>query len=604
MIFFVTSLLALFLAPLIYHVVRERQNVLTLLDGFIFTSMSGLILLVIVPGELAEAGGWWIVIFLLLGLMGPTLLEKNFRRASRSSHNLALVMAMIFLAVHAVVDGAALVDSGDTLESVHDHSHHDHLSSAILLHRLPVGLTVWWLLRPQYGAKIAIGVLSGMALSTAVGYGWGHALIERLSGQGMAWFQALVAGSLLHVVFHRPHVGGESGCHDHSHSHGHADRKESRLWWEGFGGALGIVLGISLMAENFVGHEDADEAGVAQVFLGLALESAPALLLGFLMAGLVSTLLPRSSLSWLGKGSTVTQAARGVVIGLPIPICSCGVVPLYRSLIQQGAPAPAAMAFLVATPELGLDAILLSIPLLGGWMTFVRVASAFLVALLVGWLVGRCTSIAGVSTGDDAAGSTGSRLPQKLSAGVRLGFGEILDHTAPWILLGLGIAALCSPLMSEGWLASIPVGIDVLLFAFLGVPTYVCASGATPFVAVLLASGVSPGAALAFLLTGPATNVTTFGVLARLHGRRTALFFSFVMVTGSILLGFLASWLLPDLNVPSVPVAESASSLQWICLYLLAGVFGLSMLRRGPRKFAAEIYSFDESVPHVHATRL
>ena len=93
-------------------------------------------------------------------------------------------------------------------------------------------------------------------------------------------------------------------------------------------------------------------------------------------------------------------------------------------------------------------------------------------------------------------------------------------------------------------------------------------------------------------------------MLGQLHGRRVALLFSLVMVTSSLALGFLANWLLPNLSVPPVPVVESASLLKWVCLYLLTGVFCLSMLRRGPRRFAAKIYSFDESVPQVHAARL
>ena len=102
----------------------------------------------------------------------------------------------------------------------------------------------------------------------------------------------------------------------------------------------------------------------------------------------------------------------------------------------------------------------------------------------------------------------------------RTGFVDVLDETGPWIVFGLAVAALMATELDPDGLASLPNSIQLPLFALIGLPVYVCASGATPLVAVLIALGVSPGAALVFLLTGPAMNVTTFGVLTKLHGRR------------------------------------------------------------------------------------
>ena len=110
------------------------------------------------------------------------------------------------------------------------------------------------------------------------------------------------------------------------------------------------------------------------------------------------------------------------------------------------------------------------------------------------------------------------------------GFGAVVDSTAPWIGLGLLVAAMIAPWIAPSALTGIPQPVQVLLSAGLGVPAYVSAAGATPLVAVLLAKGLSPGAALAFLLTGPATNVSTFGALAQAHGRATAVRFAAAMV--------------------------------------------------------------------------
>jgi hypothetical protein len=140
-------------------------------------------------------------------------------------------------------------------------------------------------------------------------------------------------------------------------------------------------------------------------------------------------------------------------------------------------------------------------------------------------------------------------------------------------------------------LFSLPVFLEVPLFALLGIPAYVCASGATPLAAVLIGKGVSPGAALAFLLTGPATNITTFGILSQLHGKKAALAFGLCMAFVSIILGYGVNLLFPNLSVPAVTplAAERLSLFNSLALITLAGVFLASLLRQGPRHFIGQI---------------
>jgi hypothetical protein len=464
------------------------------------------------------------------------------------------------------------------------------LGVGVALHRLPVGFTIWWLARARYGSRAALGILSIIASGTLVGAAIGPSIANASSGAAVAWFQGLVSGSLLHVVLHRPAVPKDI-----------AAQERGRLRrWEGAGAILGLVFLVALVAEaaesghghlSGLAHPDYT-AQIGRVFVALALESAPALLLAYLIAGLASTLLPDSSVAWMARGGNLNQATRGVLVGLPLPICSCGVVPLYQSLIKRGAPPAAAMAFLVATPELGLDAVFLSFPLLGGPMAIARVAAAFIVALLVGIIVGRLIGATG-SAGPAAAAPPETRRPlvERILRGIRTGVEGLVDQTAPWILLGLAIAAVAAPLLEGGWLAQVPGGIDVPLFALLGLPTYVCASAATPMVAALLAGGTSPGAAVAFLLTGPATNATTFGILASLHGRRVALWFSGTIIALSVGLGYLVNAAWPGIGPGQLRATspETASPLQTISLALLIVIVLYSVFRRGARGFLSEI---------------
>jgi len=444
---------------------------------------------------------------------------------------------------------------------------------------------VWWLLRKPYGRATAITVLAAVGVGTVGGYFGLGSLLESADHSGVAFFQALVAGSLLHVVIHRVH----------------SEVTEPKGWRiaAGVGGLLGVsFVGLLSVLEPLAGLESHGENSDAiHTFLRLAAESAPALLFAYAAAGLVHVFLPHGSIQWMKKGTTASQAVRGVAFGLPLPMCSCGVIPFYQTLIKRGVPSSAAMAFFVATPELGLDAVFLSIPLLGTSMTLARVLCAFAVALFVGLVVGWWTQTRESSNveGDESFGaSTVHGLWPRTREAIRVGFGDIVDGTGPWIVFGLIVAALADPVLKEyaHLLSNMPDVVEIGAFALLGMPIYVCASGATPLVAVLIANGASPGAAIAFLLTGPATNITTFGVLSALHGRKIAILFGGVIATASIGLGLLVNlWMGGDAGLLSTISFHKHDISAWelFALIALGLVFVLSVLRLGPRRFVGKI---------------
>lgn len=353
--------------------------------------------------------------------------------------------------------------------------------------------------------------------------------------------------------------------------------------------------------EHAHGHGHGHEHGFAERFIELALESAPALLLGFVLAGFVSVFLPRASLRWLRSGSSSGQTLKGMAFGLPLPICSCGVVPMYQSLVRTGAPPTAAMAFLVATPEIGIEAIVLSVPFLGAELTGIRLATAAIVALAAGWIVGRRLPMAA----DTSTAGPPDRRPVgvRVKDALRFGFIEIVDETAAWLLVGLAIAAAVEPSGMSAWLSTVPPWLEVAGFAALGLPIYVCASGATPLAAAMILGGASPGAALAFLIAGPATNATTYGVLSRLHGSNTAVLFGAVVFGGAVLCGTAVDMLFgTSLTIPAMSESGhvDGSALAWICLAILGAAFAGAILRQGPRAFLSTVVSLGEE-DHAHA---
>lgn len=592
MFLLITSVLALALGPILYRIADAARSTLLGLDGFVMVTISGLVLVHIIPHSIAVAGPEALLLA-LLGFFGPGIVERSLHRAARKAHSATLLLACVGLLVHAFFDGVAL---GATGPSAHGPGHDDGsvLAIAVALHRLPVAITIWWLLRPSSGRLAAAATLTGLGIATIAGFAFAPTLEPLMDAQWLGLFQSLVAGSLLHVVIHRPPpLSAPSSA------------GRGRLY-AGVGAIAGIAM-VTVLADTHLPFQHVPGSmNFRETFLALALTSAPALLVGFSLAGLVKLFLPHASTRWMRTGRPAGESVRGMAFGLPLPICSCGVMPVYRSLIMQGVPATAGMAFLVATPELGLDAVLISLPLLGVELTVVRVGAAAVVAFVVGVLVGRLAerqrSVAPVTEETPVAARAG--VGTRIYKGLRFGLGELVDDVGPWLLLGLVIASLVEPMLDGQWFALLPWGVDVVLFTLLGMPTYVCASGATPLAAVLIHKGVSPGAALAFLLAGPATNISTFGVLADMHGRRIALAFAGVIAGLALGLGLLVNLLLADVQGLALheSVHEEPGLISMIALAVLTVAFALSVLRLGPRGFVAQVFSphSDDDGDHDH----
>ncbi len=619
------SVVALALGPLLWRVTQRQRGLASAMDGFVLTSVGGLCLLVLLP-ELVEAGGGWALLAAALGVAFPVVVERLGQRVQARVRPWLALLVFVGLMLHAVMDGVALGT----------HSDHEGTELALLLgvglHRLPVGLGLWVAVRPTLGRAAGWGVLGAVGLATLGGalLGGGQEVGEHL---GMVLFQGFIVGSLLHVLVHPqrteapaapvPAPEADACCaHDHGHGHGHAHphahhgeacSHEHGPRWD-LAQSAGALVGVGVTALVFLqgghdhaGHGEHDEhamegivglgAAYGERLLALALEVAPSLAVGYLLAG-AAQLLPQASLRWLRGGGGLGQAIKGTLLGIPLPICSCGVVPIYRSLVtERGVPAAAAMAFLVATPELGLESVLLSLPLLGFELTAARLGAAVIAAVIVGLVVGR--RVRRPLAVDAVTEAEPRRLPwsSRLREAARFGLAEVVDDTAPWIVLGLLVAAAFEPGQWGAALASLPFGLDVVLCAALGLPLYVCASGATPLAAALIFAGVSPGGALAFLLAGPATNIATWGVLSRLHGRGVALAFAAAMGVVAVALGVGVN-LLGVAPLELAPQAEAVGVVGWVGLAVAGVLLAASVVRLGPVRFVGSVLHF--GVPHAH----
>jgi hypothetical protein len=182
------SILALLLGPVIYALSRKNHVTREILDGFIFITIAGIICVNIIPEALA-IGGTLALFFLLLGLAFPVVVEHGFHSALHEAHIVVLVLAALGLVIHATIDGIALLPAQG-----------NDLAHAVILHRLPVGMAIWWSLRPTLGTPVAVGAIIVISVATGLSYFLGAPMVEIAEARSLAMVQAFVSGSLIHIV--------------------------------------------------------------------------------------------------------------------------------------------------------------------------------------------------------------------------------------------------------------------------------------------------------------------------------------------------------------------------------------------------------------------
>jgi uncharacterized protein len=218
MTFLIISLAALLVAPLLYHGVQRVGANFAYIEKVLFVLVVALVVLQILP-ESYELAGWPALALAVVGWWLPSVMERSWRTLSHGIHNIPIFLAVVGLGLHEMLDGVALsLGSTDLAHGMHVHEHEMHsLPMAIVLHRYPTALFLWWLLKPRYGVKKSAVIFALLGICTIIGFVEGHWLFELFGhGKFLGYFQALVGGSLLHLAGHQ--VGAE---HDHDHGHGH-----------------------------------------------------------------------------------------------------------------------------------------------------------------------------------------------------------------------------------------------------------------------------------------------------------------------------------------------------------------------------------------------
>jgi uncharacterized membrane protein YraQ (UPF0718 family)/copper chaperone CopZ len=325
---------------------------------------------------------------------------------------------------------------------------------------------------------------------------------------------------------------------------------------------------------------------------------APYLLLGLLLAGLLHVTVPKALVTRHMGGRGVGAAVKAALVGIPLPLCSCGVIPFADSLKRQGASKTSITSFLIATPQTGVDSILATTAMLGPVVAVWRVITALVSGVIGGSLAGMVERESEASPAE-ALGSEGHALPRGWKAKGRelfsYGLGMLVEDIAFWLLVGLAAGGAISAFVPDDLFttaASHPVLQWGAVLA-VSVPLYVCATGSIPIAAALVAKGLPLGAAIVFLIAGPATNVATLTVFTRALGRRVVAVYLGTIVVVSIAFGLGFELLFPDIALPVAMghhehgVIEATRWWEWASTAVLAAALLRALWIRGRARVMA-----------------
>ena len=308
---------------------------------------------------------------------------------------------------------------------------------------------------------------------------------------------------------------------------------------------------------------------------------APWLVFGFLMAGIIAVWIPRSWVNrMMGGSSGFRGILRAVAIGVPLPICSCGVLPIAAGLRKHGAGKGPTAALLISTPQTGIDSILATYALLGPVFAVARPIAAALTGVVGGAVV---SAVGGedastVAVEESAAGSRG------LKAIFWQAYRRLLGSVAKPLAVGLAVSALVTVLVPDNFFADAFHGSDWIampVMALVGFPMYVCSTASIPIAASLVAKGVSPGAAFVFLMVGPAINAMSVTTVASLIGHKATAAYVATIIAGAILCGCAVNLFIDASSAVEAACCAShgLTAIHWTCAIFLAVMMVYNLIR-------------------------
>lgn len=349
-------------------------------------------------------------------------------------------------------------------------------------------------------------------------------------------------------------------------------------------------------------------------------EMAPYILLGFLIAGLMHAFVPQRTMARHLASPGIGSVCKAALIGIPLPLCSCGVLPTAIAMRRGGASRAATTSFLVATPQTGVDSIAATYSMLGPAFAVIRPVAALITALGGGLLVGASekTEAAAACCGMDESEPARRKEPflTRCLSALKYGYVDLVASIGGWLVAGLLIAAIITVYVPADYFATLgdhPL-LAMLAVVVVAIPMYVCATGSIPIAMSLMLKGLSPGTALVLLMAGPAANFASFTLISREMGKKAAFLYIAAIIAGSIGFGLAIDYLLPRswFVLPHIAQGCCHTDLPGIFPLICAGVMTLLLVVAFFRRYCSKSKTFNDmtqtyvikgmNCPHCQAT--
>lgn len=297
-------------------------------------------------------------------------------------------------------------------------------------------------------------------------------------------------------------------------------------------------------------------------------EMSPYLLLGFFFAGLLHAFMPRRKTERFFNGNPLRSSVLASLFGIPLPLCSCGVIPTGAALYKNGASKGGTISFLISTPQTGVDSILATFSLMGLPFAIIRPLAALVTGITGGLITSSVTPHEKEREHEAEAAEKQQSFAQRIASVFRYGFVEFIQDISKWLVIGLVLAALISASIPDDFfeLINLPPYLQMALILVVSIPLYICATGSIPLAAVLILKGISPGAAFVLLMAGPATNAATITMIGKVLGKRSLLTYLGTIIGGALAFGFLIDYGLPAEWFTSIShhlAHEHGTALDW-----------------------------------------
>ncbi len=283
-------------------------------------------------------------------------------------------------------------------------------------------------------------------------------------------------------------------------------------------------------------------------FIAILSEMAPYLLLGFFFAGILYAFIPQKKIERYFNGNILKSSVLASVFGIPLPLCSCGVIPTGTAFYKNGASKGGTVSFLISTPQTGVDSILATFSLLGLPFAIIRPFAALVTGITGGLITGVVTrNETETRTYRDQTEEKKS-FSHKLVDIFRYGFVEFIQDISKWLVIGLVLAAIISAFIPNEFfeLLNLSPILQMLMILVVSIPLYICATGSIPLAAILILKGINPGAAFVLLMAGPATNAATITMIGKVLGKRSLFTYLATIIVGALGFGLIIGYVLPN----------------------------------------------------------